>query len=205
MSEPARGNSTRALLDRLADGAPDDVLQLGSLLEGLGQRGLGVLLFLAIPPSLFPGVAAVIGSPVVILVGLHLLLLRRQVWLPAFLRHRGPHRDLIIRFDQRFGRWLGRMERWIRPRWRGLLDHPLGDIFTGALLILLGILLALPIPFTNVVFAVLLLVIALALLEDDGVLMVIGWILGSAAVLVFGILSGELATRAAHWLDIFVF
>ena len=205
MSKPERGLGTRALLDQLAEGDPGDVLQLGKLLDGLGARAFGVLLFLAIPPSFFPGVAAVIGSPVIVLVGLHLLLLRRQVWLPAFLRHRGPHRDLIIRFDQRFGRWLGRMERWIRPRWRGLLDHPLGDIFTGALLILLGILLALPIPFTNVVFAALLLVIALALLEDDGVLMVIGWILGSSAVLVFGILSGELATRGARWVDIFVF
>lgn len=205
MPDQARATGTRALLDRLAHGAPDDVIQLGSLLEGMGQRALGVLLFLAIPPALFPGVAAVIGSPLVILVGLHLMLLRRKVWLPALLRRRGPHRHLIIRFDQRFGRWLGRMERWIRPRWRALLDHPLGDIFTGALLILLGILLALPIPFTNVVFAALLLVIALALLEDDGVLMVIGWILGSSAVLVFGILSGELATRGARWVDIFVF
>ena len=205
MSEPARGNSTRALLDRLADGAPDDVLQLGSLLEGLGQRGLGVLLFLAIPPSLFPGVAAVIGSPVIVQVGLHLLLRRRQVWLPDFLARRGPHRELIIRFDQRFGRWLGRMERWIRPRWRGLLDHPLGDIFTGALLILLGILLALPIPFTNVVFALLLLLVSLGLLERDGRLMLVAWITGSIAVLVFGILSGELAARAAWWIDRFVF
>ena len=65
-SDPERGTSTRALLDELAEGDPADLLALGDLLDGLGQRGFGVLLFLAIPPSFFPGVAAIIGSPVII-------------------------------------------------------------------------------------------------------------------------------------------
>ncbi len=205
MTEPGRGTSTRALLDELAEGDPDDQLALGDLLDGLGQRGFGVLLFLAIPPSFFPGVAAVIGSPVVILVGLHLLLCRPHVWLPGFLERRGPHRELIIRFERRFDPWLVRLERWVKPRWQGLIDHPLAGIYTGLLLVLLGLLLALPIPFTNVLFALLLLSVALALLERDGRLLLVSWLAGSTAVLVFGILSGELASRTAWWLDRVVF
>ncbi len=206
MPRRGRGNtSTRALLDELAEGDPDELLALGRLLDGLGQRGFGVLLFLAIPPSFFPGVAAIIGSPVVVLVGLHLLLRRPHVWLPSFLKQRGPHRELIIRFEQRFDPWLARLERWVLPRWPLLIDHPLAGMLTGLLLILLGLLLALPIPFTNAVFALLLLVIALALLERDGRLLAVGWAGGTVSVLLFGILSGELATRAAWWLDRFVF
>lgn len=205
MSKTERGLGTRALLDQLAEGDPGDVLELGKLLDGLGARAFGVLLFLAIPPSFFPGVAAVIGSPVIVLVGLHLLLRRRQVWLPDFLARRGPHRELIIRFDRRFAPWLAKLERFVRPRWPALLDHPLAGIYTGLLLVLLGILLALPIPFTNVVFALLLLLVSLGLLERDGRLMLVAWITGSIAVLVFGILSGELAARAAWWIDRFVF
>lgn len=205
MNEPGRGTSTRALLDDLAEGDPDDLLALGDLLDGLGQRGFGVLLFLAIPPSFFPGVAAVIGGPVVILVGLHLLICRPHIWLPGFLARRGPHRELIIRFERRFDPWLVRLERWVKPRWQGLIDHPLAGIYTGLLLILLGLLLALPIPFTNVLFALLLLSVALALLERDGRLLLVAWLAGSTAVLVFGILSGELAQRTAWWLDRVVF
>lgn len=205
MIEPGTHTGTRALIDQLAEGDPADVIELGRLLDGLGQRAFGVLLFLAIPPAFFPGVAAIIGSPVVILVGAHLLLLREHLWLPGFLQRRGPHRELIIRFDQRFGRWLARLERWVRPRWLHFIDSRLADMFTGLLLVLLGVLLALPIPFTNFVFAILLLVIALALLERDGRLMLVGWIAGSIAVAVFGILSGELATHAARWIDHFVF
>ncbi len=203
-SEPERGTSTRALLDELAEGDPGDVLALGDLLDGLGQRGFGVLLFLAIPPSFFPGVAAIIGSPVVILVGLHLLFRRPHVWLPGFLAKRGPHRELIIRFEKRFDPWLKRLERWVKPRWEGLIDHPLASIYTGLLLVLLGFLLALPIPFTNVVFALLLLLIALALLERDGRLLLVSWLTGSIAVLIFGVLSGELARQSAWWIDHFL-
>ena len=70
-------------------------------------------------------------------------------------------------------------------------------------LILLGVLLALPIPFTNYVFGFLLLLFAFALLERDGALLLVAWIAGSIAVVVFGFLSGNLveATTAllARW------
>ena len=200
-SDRAPGTSTRALLDDLAEGDPNDLIALGGLLDGLGQRGFGVLLFLAIPPAFFPGVAAVIGSPVVILVGLHLLLCRPHVWLPGFLARRGPHRELIIRFERRFDPWLRRLERWVKPRWQGLIDHPLAGIYTGLLLVLLGLLLALPIPFTNVLFALLLLLVALSLIERDGRLLLVSWFIGTFAVLVFGVLSGELARRSAWWIE----
>jgi hypothetical protein len=45
----------------------------------------------------------------------------------------------------------------------------------------------------------LLLLFALALLERDGVLMIIAWIAGIAAIVVFGVLSGNLAATALHW------
>ncbi|MDO5610075.1 MAG: exopolysaccharide biosynthesis protein [Pseudomonadota bacterium] len=201
MSEPATPVAgVRALLDQLTTGDPSDTLELGNLLDGLGRRAFGVLLFLAIPPAVFPGVAAVIGAPLVILIGLHLLLRRRHVWLPRWLSERGPHRALIIRFERRFDKLFARLERWIRPRWGGMFTHPLASIFTGVLLILLGILLALPIPFTNVPFALLLLLFALALLERDGRLMLIAWLLGLAAITLIASLSGGIAGAIAYWL-----
>ena len=201
MSKTERGLGTRALLDQLAEGDPGDVLQLGKLLDGLGARAFGVLLFLAIPPAFFPGVAALIGSPVVILVGLHLLLCRPHIWLPGFLARRGPHRELIIRFERRFDPWLVRLERWVKPRWQGLIDHPLAGIYTGLLLILLGLLLALPIPFTNYLFGVLLLLFVFALLERDGALMLVAWGLGIVPLVTTGALSGGLITALQPWID----
>jgi hypothetical protein len=61
------------------------------------------------------------------------------------------------------------------------------------------VLLSLPVPFTNYLFGALLLAYALALLERDGVLMLLAWAAGIAAIAVFGVLSGTLAAAATEW------
>jgi hypothetical protein len=58
--------------------------------------------------------------------------------------------------------WLRRLERVVRPRLPQVLDHRLAGAFTGLLLLLLGVLLALPIPLTNYLFGGIILLFALA-------------------------------------------
>ena len=72
----------------------------------------------------------------------------------------------------------------------------------GLLVVLLGILLALPIPFTNYLFGALMLAFALALLERDGALMLACWGAGILAIAVFGVASGALAAATAHWVGL---
>ncbi|MBA3928867.1 MAG: hypothetical protein C0521_04660 [Xanthomonas sp.] len=187
-----RHTSTATLLDGFAAGDPDEVLRLGNLLKDFGPAAFGMLLFIGVLPAFIPGVGGAIGGPMVILVGVQLLLGMRKVWLPAFLARRGPHRSAMMRFRQRMAPWLRRLEKLVRPRMAGFLDNRIALSFTGLLLVLLGILLALPIPFTNYVFGFLLLLFALALLERDGALLLVGWIVGGIAVVVFGFLSGNL-------------
>src|SRR3546814_20373156 len=97
--------------------------------------------------------------------------------------------------------WLGRLERLVKPRLSLLLDHRVAGMLSGLLLVLLGLLLALPIPFTNYIFGSLLLLFALALLERDGDLMNVAWIAGAIANAVLGIARGTLAPAATEWLD----
>jgi hypothetical protein len=197
-----REAGTRALLDALAEGDPDELLTLRALLAGLGRRAFGMLLLAAVLPAFIPiPVGGVISGPLVVLVGLQLLTLRRRPWLPRFLAGRGPHRHALARFERRISPALARLERVVRPRLTGVLDHIAATAFTGLLLVLLGILLALPIPLTNYLFGALLLLYALALLERDGALMLVAWAGGIVAVVVFGLLSGTLLTVAVDWID----
>lgn len=195
---------TRALLDVFATGDPDEQLRMGDVLHGLGDRSFGMLLFVATIPAFIPipGVGGAISGPLVILIGLQLLIGLRQPWLPQFLARRGPHRKAMARFRDLLAPWLMRLEKLVRPRMTLLLDHRLADFFTGLLLVLLGLLLSLPIPFTNYVFGGMLLLFALALLERDGVLMAAAWAIGVVAIAVFGVLSGSLAGVAARWIDL---
>ena len=86
----------------------------------------------------------------------------------------------------------------LRPHIQGRARSlPAGRLLLGALL---GLLLALPIPFTNYVFGLLLLAFALGLLERDGALLIGAWVAGVIAIAVFGVLSGALATAVSEWI-----
>jgi len=201
-SQGAHDAGTRALLDRFATGDPAEVIRLDDVLAGLEERAFGMLLLLSIPTAFIPGVAGVISGPLVILVGVQLIFGRNEPWLPDFLGRRGPHRQAMAKFRDRLGPWLTRLERLVKPRAHVLLDHPVASAFTGVNLVLLGLLLSLPIPFTNILFAMLLLVFALALLERDGRLLAVAWVSSVVAITVFGVLSGSLAAAATRWLDV---
>ena len=195
---------TRALLDAFAVGAPNEILRLGDVFAGLGKRSFGMLLFVSTLPAFIPipGVGGAISGPLVILIGAQLLIGLRQPWLPGFIARRGPHRHAITRFRNLLSPWLARLERVVHPRADALLDHRLASTLSGLMLILLGLLLSLPIPLTNYLFGGLLLLFALALLERDGWLMAVAWILGAIAIGVFGVLSENLAMMAARWIDV---
>ena len=124
----------------------------------------------------------------------------RKLWLPRFIASRGPKRSSLQAFDRMLAPWLARLERLVKPRMTAIIDHRAASMFTGLLLVLLGILLALPIPFTNYLFGVLLFAYAFALLERDGLLMLLCWVAGIIAIVVFGVASGALAAAATHWI-----
>ena len=135
------------------------------------------------------------------LIGLQLLVGLRRPWLPGFLARRGPRREAMARFDRRLSPWLARLEHLIRPRLGWVLDHRAASVFTGLLLVLLGALTSLPLPFTNYLFGAMALMFALALLERDGALMLSAWLATGIAVAVSGVLSGTLVEQALHWLQ----
>nr|WP_254775290.1 exopolysaccharide biosynthesis protein [Pseudoxanthomonas sp. GM95] len=198
-----RAETTRSLLDDMATGDPAERLRLVDLLADLQQSAFGMLLFIGVLPSFIPipGVAGGLSGPLVMLVGAQLLIGLRKPWLPRFIAIRGPSRHSVVRFRDVVAKPLRWLEKVVRPRWPAMLDNRLASAFTGLLLLLLGLLLALPIPFTNYLFGLLLLVYVFALLERDGKLMLGAWALGIVAIVVFGFLSGNLVQMVMHQID----
>lgn len=195
----------RALLARLAEGDPAEVLPLGGMLHGLGRRAFGMLLLIATLPALIPVPAGgAVSGPIVVLVGLQMLWGRHEPWLPDAIARRGPHRGAVAGFYARIQRALGWLEHVVRPRLSQVLHHRAAVMLSGVLLVLLGLLLSLPIPFTNYLFAGLLMLFAFALLERDGVLMLAAWALGALAIVSFGLLSGNLVAQLLHWWNLLV-
>ncbi len=197
-----REAGTRAILDALLDGDHEQTLTFSDLLAGLGRRAFGMLLFVSALPAFIPiPIGGALSGPLAMLIAAQLLVGLRRPWLPAFLARRGPKRQTLARFERIVDPWLARLEHQVRPRLTLLLDNRLATAFTGLLLLLLGLLLSLPIPFTNYIFGALIVVFALALLERDGALMLVAWGLGITALVATGTLSGGLISALSPWLN----
>ncbi len=172
--------STRILLKQLATGDGNDDLSLELILDSFRHRSYGLFLLLVLLPVFIPvpvGQGAFSGM-LTSLIGMQLLVQFEHPWLPKFIGQRPFKRQHIINFQKRFDRWLGYIEKLCKPRWEYLFDHTWARAFSGLLLVILGILLALPIPLTNYPFGIIVLAFSLGFIERDGILLSIGWILG---------------------------
>lgn len=205
---PHETSTTAGLLSRLVS-EHSGALPIGDLLDAFSERAFGLFLLLSILPAFLPlpAGAGAISGPLVALAGLQLLAQAEHPWLPAWLRRRPVAIASIDRMRRRLARPLGWLERATRPRWPAVIDHFAAKAFTGLLLIVLGVLLALPIPLTNYPFGLVLLVFAVALIERDGVGLTLAWTLGLLQVALVLLLVDEASSavmalfeRAAAWL-----
>ena len=198
----APSNGIARLLRAFTQGDPQEVLALDRLLYGLGRSAFGMFLFVSVLPGFvpIPGFAGVVSGPLVALIGLQLIVGLRKPWVPAFIGRRGPRRSTMARFCDRITPAMARLEHLVRPRLRALTRSRLANAYSGVLLICLGLLLALPLPMTNFVFAGTLLLFALALMERDGALMLALWTVSTAGLVATGLLSEELARLIHGWL-----
>jgi len=184
------------VLERLFAGPRDSRLTLDMLLAGLETRSYAfIIAVLALPnciPTGIPFLSTVTGLP--------MLLLLAQAWcgrtapsLPSFLGMRSLPRGRLQDFLARARRHIERIEAAVHPRqdgWvvgtpRRLLQLSLG---------LMIVILAVPLPFDNLLPAWSILFFCLALIEGDGVMAMVGWVLAVLSVLwtAFLLVAGQL-------------
>ncbi|MGN6091532.1 MAG: exopolysaccharide biosynthesis protein [Luteibacter jiangsuensis] len=171
-----REEKTAALLRAALMSTPGERVSVEQLLEPLRRRAFGFLLLLLAIPNFLPvpiGIGGIMGV-LVIALGLEMLIGLEHPWIPGFLRRRTMSREGLLRFLDRIEPMTRRLERICKPRLQRLTRRPFTFV-SGAIMILVGVLLALPIPFTNYVFGGMLIAFAFALVERDGALLVAVW------------------------------
>jgi hypothetical protein len=170
------------VLTDLAQGWPHERISLGDIVEGLADRGFGILmLLLALPTTLPvapPGLSAAFGIPLAA-IAVQLAWGSSRPWLPRILLRRSFAAAEFRRMINRSMPLLQRMERVLRPR-LPFLTGWLQERLIGAACTVLGILLASPVPLTNIPLVFL----ALGLLARDG-LAVIGGLAVSLGAIFF--------------------
>lgn len=194
---PCRARASELLEEFLAH-EHGERIALGDLVRILGDRAFGALvLLLAIPNVLpVPGLSTVTGLPIVF-VAAQMAAGRRQPWLPRRLAAASMEREGFLHVLRRAHPHMEWIERRLLRERLPALTSPAAERLIGAAMMLLAGVLALPIVFGNQPPAFALALLALGLIEKDGVFIVAGLLAGVAAVaivaaVVFGFAQGLL-------------
>jgi hypothetical protein len=180
----ARHPPLSELLARVAADETRERVSVRDLLENAGERAFGALMFVFALPNVVPtppGTSTLLGLPLILLAA-QLVWGRRTPWLPRVIGARAIDRTDFARLVARANPALRRCERVLRPR-LSLLLSPIAERLLGFALLVLAIVLFLPIPLGNMLPAAAICLIALALIEHDGLAALVGALVGMLAIL----------------------
>ncbi|MFH1262185.1 MAG: exopolysaccharide biosynthesis protein [Pseudomonadota bacterium] len=157
------------------------------LLSDVGDRRGQALfsLFLSVPfliPIPMPGPSGIIG-PLVMLFG-GMMALGRPLWLPKrFLRKRcdGPRFAGAL---ERVSRVVAWMEKFVKPRGKFMSRSRWVAPFNGGMIAYTGFVLAFPLP--NFLPALAIVLIAIGILEEDGLFVALGYLVTFFTTLLLG-------------------
>ncbi len=167
-------------LSHFAKIANGEAVTLGDLLRSLNERSHALIaLFLATPflqPIPLPAVSTVFGLAIAA-VGLQMAR-GRPPWLPKRLSQRPISSALVHRITKTGQRLFKRFETFVRPRIAFFHSHPWMRRLAGAVVLAGGLELSLPLPVpaSNFLPAFSIALVALGSLEEDGLLVVLGFV-----------------------------
>ena len=171
--------SSDKLLEIMHSNALTEDICFEEILKLLGERAFGIaLLFFSLPSALpfsvIPGVAFVFSLPILFF-AVQMVLGRNTLWLPKIMaKHTIPHKT-VVNIIHKTVPYLKKAEFFLKPRW-AFMSGRFMEIINGMVIFCLAVLLILPIPFSNFIFALLLIIFSLGLIEKDGVFIMLGYV-----------------------------
>ena len=185
----SRYRSTSDILNDIM-GFHDESITIRDLYAQLGDRGFGLMLLLfALPNSIplpIPGVSTLTSLPLIFFAA-QLCFGRERVWLPIWVADRRIPMARLKPFIHKTLPWLVRLEKLVKPR-LDIITTRRFERIAGGLIIVLALLIALPIPLGNLPLGIAMTILALAITERDGFLMITGWLFTIFALCFFAAL-----------------
>ena len=189
------------MLQRLHDEAPADHFTLGWLMGSLGKRSFGIIMLLLALVATVPGIAY--GAGLLLMIPAFEMIAGREA--PSFPRGIAarpfPTRHLAA-LMQRAVPVLRFIERMIHPRWHTPPEAT--KRLVGIVVVLLTVTVVFsPIPLSSVVPALMIALISLAYLEEDGLLLLIS-LSTAVVVLAIALVAVWETVAGAEWISEFL-
>jgi hypothetical protein len=180
----AERTPTSTLLEKLLASSTPGHVTLGWLFSNLRQRSFGIIMLLLGSIAILPGVCVLAGA-VLIALSVQMLMGREAPVLPRFMARSPLPQNQFVVLIRRVIPVIRVLERFIHPRWQ--TPFLATKRVVGLVLLLMAMTLFVPVPLSNVVPGVMTMFIALAYLEEDGLLLSFTLI---ASLVSFGVMLG---------------
>ncbi len=184
-----------------AESLTSERVTLADIQAALGEKSICVwLLVLALPmvlPIPAPGISVLFGIPLT-LISAELSLGYSNAWLPARLTRLSLRRTDYAALVARMHPAIRRLERLVRPRARSLAS-PWMRPPVGLICLILAAIITLPVPLGHVVPGTAICLLALGLMEGDGVVVGIGILTSLLALALVLLASAGLLDLTRDW------
>ena len=181
MDSPPEHASLIGVVEHLADKAPDEGLTLKEIIHQLGDRAFGAALFVLALPCAIPflwGVPQIVSVPMMVL-ALQMAIGRHEPWLPEKLAQRVMGKEDLTKLSRFARKYFGWAERLSHPRLTFLTGNVM-DRVVGVILVVFCASILTPLPGTNTAPGIAVAIVAFGQMEEDGVLISGGIVLGAA-------------------------
>jgi hypothetical protein len=198
-TDPAHEHARASdILRALADLHKGETISIGEMMAAFGERAFGILMIVFCLPNMVPvpGIGALFGIPL-LLIALQMALGRPRPWLPRVIEAKSIQHSSLRRMVDAVEPRMRRIEAALKPRWTFLFS-PVMDKAIGVFAALCAISIIIPFPGTNFAPAVALILIALAVTQEDGLCLGLGGVIGLAGLTYTTIVVGGLGY--AGWL-----
>jgi hypothetical protein len=202
--DPKTQGAARGLSELLAAHAATvthERVSFGDIADCLGRKSICVwLLVLALPmafPIQVPGISVLFGVPLM-LVSAQLMLGYRRAWLPRLLARRSIARSDYVVMVARMQPTIRRLERLVRPR-AAWLANGWTRVPIGLICLVLAAIITLPVPLGHVVPGTAICLLALGLMEGDGLVVGLGLVASALALALVTWASAGVADLTRHW------
>ena len=188
---------TSELLEELVAKAPDAPVDLEWLLGHLEKRSFGLIVLLLGLLVIIPGVAT-IAIIAILFPAVEMMLGRSTPTFPRFLSKRPFDFQRFKRFTEKIRPVLRAIEKVSRPRLT--LPHAVAGRLVGAIIFVLAVSALWPLPLASVVPGIVMVLIAIAYLQEDGLLLLVGAAAATLSLLAFGWTVWSSAGAVIKWI-----
>lgn len=159
-----------------------DTISFGEIKKGLHERGFGLLmiLFALIMVVLPPGLTAIPAIPIFVF-AVQMVMAADSPWLPKWLSKKKIQRKKLSVMVEKSSPYLKKIEKFLKPRLT-FASSRIGERIVGLFAMIFSISILIPLPLTNFIPAIGVILMSLGLISKDGVLVIIGMIAGSIGV-----------------------